>query len=204
MLFGILPPVTGGQDRSNERRALLNRLSEFSRGAFPSVEVVIYEANSSFNAMAFSVGQQQIVTLFAGLAFNRHMGKDGLLFAILHEIGHHLAGGPRITRTSPLSCDCAADLWVIVEGQKAIASQGMALDVSVALSEIEAAMSDLGSASHLVSGRYCFDWARRKFTLSSRSSAPLVQCEYRAALDNPTGAENGVFNSEWQRHECHK
>src|ERR1700730_2270717 len=109
MLFGFWSPVATEQDRSSERRALLDRLSQVSRKAFPDVEVSIYEASLSFNAQAFCIGRQKVVALFGGLAFNRRMGKDGLLFAILHEIGHHLAPGPRITITNNLSCDCAAD-----------------------------------------------------------------------------------------------
>jgi hypothetical protein len=198
MLFGSLSPVTIGQDRSNERHALLNRLSGCSRKAFPTIEVLIYEANPSFNAQAFSFKGQQIVTLFGGLAFNSRIGKDGLLFAILHEIGHHLAPGPRITRTNPLSCDCAADRWVVLEGQYLISSQGLALDLKSALDEIEAAMSELG-ASDLKAERWCFDWARRKITLTSLTSTfltPLTQCEYRICLDNTKGGENGFSDSE--------
>ena len=196
MLFGFLSPVATGQDRSGERRALLDRLSDFSRKAFPTVEVLIYESSPSFNAMAFSIGGQQIVTLFGGLAFNGRMGKDGLLFTILHEIGHHLAPGPRITRTNTLSCDCAADRWVIVEGQALISSHGLALDIKSALSEIEVAMSELGAASALEAERWCFDWARRKVTLTSTFLAPLTECGYRVFLDNAKGGENGISDSE--------
>src|SRR5437764_759621 len=120
MLLGSLSPVTTEQERSGERRPLLDQLLQLTRNAFPEVEVLIYEANSSFNAQAFTLGSQPMVTLFGGLAFNRHMAKDGLLFTILHEIGHHRAAGPRMTQTSVLSCDCAADRWAMVEGQGAI------------------------------------------------------------------------------------
>jgi hypothetical protein len=184
MLFGSLPPVTTGQDRSSERHALLNYLSDFSRKTFPTVEVLIYEASPSFNAKAFSVRGQQIVTLFGGLAYNSRIRKDGLLFAILHEIGHHLAPGPRITRTNTLSCDCAADRWVILEGLGLVSSRGLTLDIKSALSEIEAAMSELGAASDLKAERWCFDWARRKITLTSTFLDPLTECEYRVRLDN--------------------
>ncbi len=196
MLFGSLSPVTTEQDRSSERRALLNRLSDVSRKAFPGLEVLIYEASPSFNAQAFSVRGQQIVTLFGGLAFNRRMGKDGLLFTILHEIGHHLAPGPRITRTNTLSCDCAADRWAIVEGQGLILSHGLTLDIKSALSEIEAAMSELGGAFDLTAGCWCFDWVRRKITLTSPFLDPLTQCEYRVCLDNAKGGKNGISDSE--------
>jgi hypothetical protein len=129
------------------------------------------------------------VTLFGGLAFNRRMGKDGLLFTILHEIGHHLAPGPRITRTNTLSCDCAADRWAIVEGQGLILSHGLTLDIKSALSEIEAAMSELGGAFDLTAECWCFDWVRRKITLTSPFLDPLTECEYRVCLENAKGGK---------------
>jgi len=54
-----------------------------------------------------------------------------------------------------------------MEGQGLISSQGLALDIKSALSEIEAAMSELGAASDLKAEFWCFDWARRKITLTS-------------------------------------
>jgi hypothetical protein len=187
MLLGSLSPVTTEQNRSRGRRALLNRLSDVSKKAFPEIEVLIYEASPSFNAQAFSVRGQPIVTLFGGLAFNRRMGKDGLLFTILHEIGHHVAPGPRITRTNRLSCDCAADRWAIVEGHAAILSHGLSLDIKSALNEIEVAISELGGAFDVSAKRWCFDWSRRKITLTSSILEPLTRCEYRVCLDTPEG-----------------
>ncbi len=196
MLLGSLPPVKTEQDHSSERRALLDRLSDVNRKAFPGVEVLIYEANPSFNAQALRVKGKRNVTLFGGLAFNRRLGKDGLLFAILHEIGHHLAPGPRITRTNTLSCDCAADRWAIGEGRDVVLSHGLTLDIKSALNEIEAAMCELGGASNLTAERWCFDWARRKITLTSPSLNPLSRCEYRIRLDNDLGGSNGRSDSE--------
>ena len=68
MLLGSLSPVTTEQERSGERRPLLDQLLQLTRNAFPEVEVLIYEANSSFNAQAFTLGSQPMVTLFGGLA----------------------------------------------------------------------------------------------------------------------------------------
>jgi hypothetical protein len=198
MLLGSLSPATTERNFSRERRALLIRLSDVSRRAFPGIEVLIYEASSSFNAQAFSARGQQIVTLFGGLAFNRRMGKDGLLFSILHEIGHHLAPGPRFTQTSNLSCDCAADRWATVEGHAVILSHGLTLDIKSALNEIEVAISELGGAFDLTAERWCFDWARRKITLTSSFLEPLTRCEYRVFLDNAEGGKNGISDSEWR------
>lgn len=196
MLLGSLLPVMTEQNRSSERRVLLDRLSDVSRKAFPEVEVLIYEASPSFNAQAFSVRGQRMVALFGGLAFNTRLGKDGLLFAILHEIGHHLAPGPRITRTNTLSCDCAADRWAIGEGRDVILLHGMTLEIKSALNEIEAAISELGGVFDLTAGGWCFDWARRKISLTSPFLNPLSQCEYRISLDNDLGGNNGRSDSK--------
>jgi hypothetical protein len=204
MLFGSLSPVTAEPERSSGRRLLLDQLLQTARNAFPEVEVLIYEANSSFNAQAFTLGSQQIVTLFGGLAFNRHMGKDGLLFTILHEIGHHRGAGPRMTQTSILCCDCTADRWAIVEGQDTILSHGLTLDINSALSQIEAAMSELGGMLDLTAQSWCFDWARRKITLSLPFLQSMKECEYRVSLDNPMGGKNGISDSERRRHERHQ
>src|SRR5208283_1433645 len=106
MLIGSLPKVSATQqDHSCERYALLDQLSKIAGRIFPKIELRIQEANSSFHAQAYIMDGQRIVTLLGGLAFHDRLRKDGLLFTILHEIGHHVASGPRITRTDPLSCD---------------------------------------------------------------------------------------------------
>jgi hypothetical protein len=195
MLFGSLSPVLREQDHSGARRALLDQLVAISRKAFPDVEVLIHEASPSFNAQAFCIGRQKTVALFGGLAFNRHIGSDGLLFAILHEIGHHLAPGPRMTVTSRLSCDCAADRWVITEGQRAFSRHGLAMDMTSALSQLEQAMSELGGACPSDAG-FCFEWARRTAALTSPDQGPLVECEYRVHFINTEGGKNGISDSE--------
>jgi hypothetical protein len=179
MLMSSLGTVATQQDRSSERYALLKRLFETAGKVFPKIELRIQEDNSSFHAQAYVLDGRQIVTLLGGLAFHSHMQKDGLLFTILHEIGHHVAPGPRITRTNPLSCDCAADHWTVADGQRLFSSHGMTLDIRSALNEIELALSDLMPASDLKSERWCFDWPRRKTALTSAPVPQIVECEFR-------------------------
>jgi hypothetical protein len=176
MLISSLGPVTT-QNRSRERYALLKRLSEISRNVFPNIELRIQEANPSFHAQAYVLDGRQIVTLLGGLAFDGHLRKDGLLFTILHEIGHHVAPGPRITPTDPLSCDCAADCWAVGEGRRLFLSRGMTLNVRPALNEIEFALSALKPGYDLSSPRRCSAWARRKAALTSRPVPQVVECE---------------------------
>jgi hypothetical protein len=179
MLMGSLGMVATQQDRSSVRYALLKRLTEITGQAFPKIELRIQEANFSFHAQAYVLDGRQIVTLLGGLAFHTCLQNDGLLFTVLHEVGHHVAPGPRITRTNPLSCDCAADRWSVTEGQRLFSSHGMTLDIRSALNEIELALSNLVPASDLKSERCCFDWRRRKRTLISAPAPQLVECEFR-------------------------
>ena len=178
MLMGSLGTVAT-QNRSRERYALLKRLSEISKNVFPKIEVQIQEAHPSFHAQAYVLDGRQIVTLLGGLAFHGCLQQDGLLFTILHEIGHHVAPGPRITPTDPRSCDCAADCWAVGEGRHLFSSRGMTLDIRSALNEIELALSTLKPSYDLSSGRRCSGWARRKATLTSIPVPHVVKCELR-------------------------
>jgi hypothetical protein len=179
MLMGSLGTVATQQNRSSGRYALLKRLFEISGRVFPNIELRIQEANPSFHAQAYVLDGRQIVTLLGGLAFHGCLQKDGLLFAILHEIGHHVAPGPRITRIDPRSCDCAADCWAVGEGRRLLSSRGMTLDIQSALNEIELALSALKPSYHPSSERRCSGWARRKATLTSIPVPQVVKCELR-------------------------
>ena len=178
MLMGSLGTVAT-QNRSSERYALLKRLSEISRSVFPKIEVQIHEAHPSFHAQAYVLDCRQIVTLLGGLAFHDCLQQNGLLFTILHEIGHHVAPGPRITPTDPRCCDCAADCWAVGEGRRLFSSRGMTLDTRSALNEIELALSALKPAYDLSSGRRCSGWAMRKAAMTSLPARQVVKCEFR-------------------------
>lgn len=180
MLMSSLGTVVGPQDRSSERYALIGRLFEIAKEVFPEICLKVLEANSSFQAQAWVLRGKKKVTLLGGLAFHPRLGKDGLLFTVLHEIGHHVAPGPRLTQTSPLSCDCAADRWVITEGQRLFSAHGITLDIQSALVEIESILCDLVSAEALDSTSWCFDWPRRKIRLSSVPAPQLTECEFRS------------------------
>jgi hypothetical protein len=178
MLMGSLGTVAT-QDRSNERYALLKGLCGISGKVFPHIELRIQEADASFHAQAYVLDGRQIVTLSGGLAFHSCLQKNGLLFTILHEIGHHVAPGPRITPTDPRSCDCAADCWAVGEGRRLFSSRGMMLDTRSALNEIELALSAFKPAYDLSSKRRCSGWARRKAAMTSLSVRQVVKCEFR-------------------------
>jgi hypothetical protein len=178
MLMSSLGRVVD-QDRSSERRALLKRLLDVSGMLFPKIEIQIQESDPSFYAQAYVLDGRHIVTLLGGLAFHGSLQKDGLLFVVLHEIGHHVAPGPRITQTDPRSCDCAADRWAVVEGRRLFSAHGMMLDIRSALGEIELALSALKPGYDLSSARRCSGWARRKAALTSISVPQVLECEIR-------------------------
>jgi len=178
MLMGSLGTVAP-QNRSSERYALLMRISDIAKDLFPKIEVQIHEANPSFHAQAYVLDGRQIVTLFGGLAFHDCLQQDGLLFTILHEIGHHVAPGPRITRSDARCCDCAADCWVVKEGRRLFSSRGMTLDTGSALNELELALSALKPSYDFLAGRRCSGWSRRKAALTSRSVRQVVRCQLR-------------------------
>jgi hypothetical protein len=178
MLMGSLGTVAT-QHRSSQRYALLKQLCEISREVFPDIEIRIQKADASFHAQAYVLEDRHIVTLFGGLAFHRCLQKDGLLFTILHEIGHHVAPGPRITPTDPRCCDCAADCWAVGEGRRLFSSRGITLDVRSALNEIELALSALKPGYDLSSGRRCSGWSRRKAAMTSSPVRQVMKCEFR-------------------------
>jgi hypothetical protein len=181
MLLGSLGTVAS-QNRSSERYALLKWLSETSRKVFPNISLQIQEGNPSFHAQAYILDGRRIVTLLGGLAFHGCLQKDGLLFTILHEIGHHVAPGPRITRADARSCDCAADRWAVGEGRRLFSSRGMTLNVRSALNQIELALSALKPSYDLSSDNRCSGWARRKASLIS-PAPQVVKCELRKNYD---------------------
>lgn len=178
MLVSSIGTAAAQQNRSSERYSLLKRIFEISGLIFPTIEFRIHEADPSFQAQAFVLDRRQIVTLHGGLAFHGCLQKDGLLFTTLHEIGHHVALGPRITPTDIRSCDCAADRWAVEEGRRKFSSRGMTLDIQLALSEIELALSTLKPA-YALSGRRCSGWSRRKEALTSRPVPRILKCQLR-------------------------
>src|SRR5579859_3429282 len=101
---------------------------------FPKVLYELVQKPMLVNAQALVVRGQRIVKLFGGLALHPLIERDALMFALLHETGHHLAEGPRLPWNPFLACECQADLWARSEA----ASWGCMINLSRALSNIEA------------------------------------------------------------------
>ena len=133
MLLGATIATGVSQDRSCARRALLSKTIELLESCFPSINIRLLDHISAVNAQASRSNGECIVDIFGGLAFHPEVGAEALTFALLHEIGHHLGSGARMTPGSPLACDCAADHWTILKGLPAVARSSTEVDVGLAM-----------------------------------------------------------------------
>ena len=116
MLLGATSYLLESQDRSCARLALVNNTIKSVQACFPSVTIHLRDNISAVNAQAYRIAGERMVDLFGGLAFHPAIGPEALAFSLMHEVGHHLACGARMTPGSPLACDCAADRWAVLKG----------------------------------------------------------------------------------------
>lgn len=180
MLLGATTAAGFPQDRSSKRRKLLSETINFVRSVFPSVNIRVLDGVSAVNAQASLSNGQQIVDIFGGLAFHPAVQADALQFVLLHEIGHHLADGARMTSGSPFACDCAADNWAILEGFPIIRKNGCKLNIDLAIERLEEALSEvIGSIDGFEvqdKNCWCWNWPRRKQYLMSGKVPKVESC----------------------------
>ncbi len=178
MLLDATTATGVSQDRSSARWELLSKTIEFFQSVFPSINIRLLDHVSAVNAQASFSNGERIVDIFGGLAFHAAVGADALNFSLLHEIGHHLGCGARMTPGSPLACDCAADRWAILQGLPAAAKNNTEVNVCVAMNQLEKALPaflDSVEAFRLRNRNcWCWDWPRRKYYLST-GEVPAVQ-----------------------------
>jgi hypothetical protein len=117
MLLTNIPCKRVSTERALQRRNKLLReiFADFGH-AFPNLLFELDEGSSTVNAQAFVRGDHQVVRMYGGLAYHTRLGADGLVFALLHEVGHHLSSGGRLASSNELGCECAADRWVLTKG----------------------------------------------------------------------------------------
>ncbi len=179
MLFGASVTSSAIQDRSSERWALLRTTIEVVQSCFPSIVLRLLDHVPAVNAQASRFNGEACVDIFGGFAFHPEVGADALKFTLLHEIGHHFGGGPRMSAGSKLACDCAADSWAILQGLALLAERDVAVDVELAMSQLEKALSpsvDSIRANQFQNENcWCWDWPRRKHHLST-GKVPALQC----------------------------
>jgi hypothetical protein len=180
MLFGATTETGVSQDRSCSRWVLLNKTIEFFQSVFPSINIRLLDHVSAVNAQASLSNGERIVDIFGGLAFHPAVEADALNFSLLHEIGHHLGCGARLTPGSQLACDCAADRWVVLRGLPALARNNTDVNVGLAMNQLEKALPpclDSIEAFRLRNGDcWCWDWPRRKHYLSTRAVPAVESC----------------------------
>src|SRR5258705_3302772 len=101
------------------RRLEVETAMDEARASFDGIEYELDERSRTANAQAYARPEARIVRMYGGLTFHPSIGINGLVFALLHETRHHLAGGRRVASDSLLACDCTADpLAVTVGAQK--------------------------------------------------------------------------------------
>jgi len=159
-----------------ERTVLLDRLFAALRHAFPDIEFQLLPRLDLYNAEAIRSGERRRVKLYGGLAYHRAVGRDALTFAALHEIGHHLAPGPRLPWNPWLACECAADAWAQSVGALTLAG------ASKWTFRMQSALEELGEAMRDEAGRseqpdrltqcWAISWERRSAGLARALDAP--------------------------------
>jgi hypothetical protein len=177
MLLGATTETGVSQDRSCERRALLSNIIESIQSAFPSITIRLLNHVPAVNAQASCSGDERLVDIFGGLAFHPAVGADALYFSLLHEIGHHLGSGARMTPGCPLACDCAADRWAILQGLPEIAKNNTEVNAGLAMTQLEKALpcpEPIETFRMRNENCWCWDWSRRKQHLSA-GDVPAVQ-----------------------------
>ncbi len=92
--------LTGGGITEAEFNAELNKIQSVygpiiqSKGG--KLEISRQWTNDTVNASAQRVGSSYRINMYGGLARHAEMNADGFLLVACHEIGHHLAGAPKI------------------------------------------------------------------------------------------------------------
>jgi hypothetical protein len=114
------------------------------------------------------------VDVFGGLAFHPLIRHDGLVFTLLHETGHHLSEGCKLSPDcklpwAQLACECSADRWAITDGRKALRTNGADFRLDAALQQIEQAVGpkarEIPSRPTARTSCWSINWQKRKRAL---------------------------------------
>jgi len=156
--------------------------------SFPNIEYELDVNSRTANAQAYARVKDRVVRLYGGLAFHPMVGTDALVFALLHETGHHFALGRRFANDPMLACDCSADQWAVTVGAETLQhSSGRKLNIVRALNELDAMISSTQDASKRLlmgtrgscapaHGCWASHWPIRKLCLSSGRAMVIAGC----------------------------
>jgi hypothetical protein len=161
-----------------ERLALLDTMLVDFKAAFPDLHFELRLERRVINAQAILLDGKRCVLIYGGLALHPKLAEDSLTFVFLHEVGHHLAPGPRLPFNLSLACDCVADSWAAGEGSDILNRKtGRRLRIETALSELEYLMNGQQDSEFNVSEEHlpnCWNhvWTLRSDALAT-ARAPL-------------------------------
>lgn len=96
--------------RDETRRTLVGRVLAAFRSDYPDIQFDVLWGSTTCNAQAWrDADGRRRVRLYGGLARHKAIGCDALIFALGHEVGHHIGGIPVHDKFPWLSCECVAD-----------------------------------------------------------------------------------------------
>ncbi|THD61136.1 MAG: hypothetical protein E7813_22075 [Bradyrhizobium sp.] len=178
MIFEQTRNALESQNRSAGRYALVEKILGIFRTSFPELNFRILDRVTAVNAQASILDNVRSVNLFGGLAYHPEIGRDALVFILLHETGHHLSRGCRLPWMRELACDCAADCWAVTEGQAQLQKNNSGFAIEPALSQIESA-ANLKSRVSVKAGRPAcsfLNWTKRKRRLMNAKADVRDAC----------------------------
>ncbi|THD61104.1 MAG: hypothetical protein E7813_22180 [Bradyrhizobium sp.] len=174
MLFlnpiGVVGQIEGDH---NARALAVAELLGFFNRQFPEISYELVVSPMLLNAQALVLRGQRIVKLYGGLAFHPLIDTDALVFALLHETGHHLAGGSRLPWNPFLACECQADIWALAQATSG--TSGCTLNLGKALSSLDAVFKHEANYPRRFANirlkdlNHCWstDWQKRRMALRS-------------------------------------
>jgi hypothetical protein len=168
----------------DERRQLLELIFLDFGQAFPDLEFERDEKSRTVNAQAIMHGDTRLVRLYGGLGFHPLIGDDGIVFALLHEVGHHLAAGGRLAFCPDLGCECAADRWALTCGSAELKKRtGRTFEIEKAVASLDALFDC--SQRQLAAGIpekdngpsicWALDWRKRRLHLAGLTQMPAIR-----------------------------
>ena len=167
--------------RSKRRQALLDRIMTSFRLTFQELKFELDADNTIINAQALTFHGRRYVRIYGGLAFHPLVGRQLLIFILLHETGHHLAHGNRLPWDPRLACECVSDHWAVTQGAAALrASDGTRLILGSAIRQMDLFFDHQRHLDILstIDRRECwaFNWSKRKRSLATKQQVGKPLC----------------------------
>jgi hypothetical protein len=184
MLFAASVPAKTSLCVTQQRHRLLEVLLSEVRHVFPQISYELDANSRTANAQALARGDARAVRLYGGLALHPLIGEDALIFALLHETGHHFARGRRFALDPMLACECAADKWALTKGSgKWQKSFGRRFSIRSAADQLGAVITSVHGKSLLIGNRpkrrttscWAASWETRKTCLCKAQYGHLAK-----------------------------